>query len=89
MSFPSVWRIIFEYKNSLVHLEAWYEIFTLRPITASDSPVRATPASILALKSPLPPKDSGPKTRMRAPAPIAKKPIIGTDRPLTALVASN
>ena len=64
-------------------------IRTLGPISSSDSPVRATSASIFALISPEPPIDSGPKRRMMAPAPAAMKAIIGTERPLTALVNCN
>ena len=63
------------------------EIFTLIPISKSDKPVRATSASILAPKSPIPPIDSGPKTRRRAPAPAGAQAIIGTEFPLMALVA--
>ena len=74
---------------TIVHLEALWEICTLWPISSSDSSLRLTSASIFAQKSPRPPIDFGPKKRMMAPAPAAKQVIIGTDRPLTALVASN
>ena len=65
------------------------EIYTLIPISKSDSPVRAISSSILAPKSPTPPIDSGPKRRRMAPAPAATKEIIGTEYPLMALVARN
>ena len=58
-------------------------------MSLADSPVRATSASIFAQKSPKPPIDSGPKKRMIAPAPYVTQEIIGTERPLTALVACN
>ena len=51
--------------------------------------MRATSALIFASKSPGPPIDSGPKRCMRTPAPAAKQAIIGTERPLTALVATD
>ena len=64
------------------------EIYTLGPISSGDSPVRAASASILAPKSPTPPIYSGPKRRMMAAAPVARKPIIGTECLLIALVSS-
>jgi hypothetical protein len=60
---------------------------TLGPISASDSPVRAVSASILAPISPVPPIDSGPKVLMVDPAPPVIQVIIGTECPLIALVA--
>ena len=62
---------------------------TLGPISSAESPVRATSASIFALISPSPPKYSGPKRRIMAPAPDGTQEIIGTEWPLTALVAIN
>jgi hypothetical protein len=65
------------------------KICTLGPISSSDSPVRTVAASVLALISPTPPIDSGPKLRMVAPAPDVMQAIIGTEFPLIALVACN
>ena len=62
---------------------------TLGPISSTEIPDRATSASIFAPISPTPPIYSGPKRRIMALAGAATEEIIGTECPLTALVAFN
>ena len=64
------------------------EICTLGPTSSADSPVRATSASILAI-SPTPPIEFGPARRRIDATPATTQIIIGTEYPLTALVACN
>ena len=88
--FPFCMIIYLWIHDHIFRLEAWCEIiYTLWPISSSDSPVRATSASIFAAMSPLPPKDSGPNIRIMYPAASVTQTIIGIERPLIALVAWN